>query len=156
MIETVFLGVLILALVIGNLLLFIVPKKQLQQKTHQERVNAQVQPAESTGFEVNSAVKALVLEERLGILNRRLERLEGFISNSGSASVSEKSGIVIAKRLVELEESKRRMHIEIEALKQRLSKVREELRLPADDSKKKIGLGISEEKLHELAFNTAK
>ena len=50
---------------------------------------------------------------------------------------------------------KRRMHIEIEALKQRLSRVREELRLP-DDAKKKIELGISEEKLHELAFNTAK
>ncbi|HLD59158.1 MAG TPA: hypothetical protein VI977_06030 [archaeon] len=155
MIETVFLGVLILALVIGNLLLFIVPKKQLPQRAQQaSTANNSMQPAESTGFEVSPAVKALVLEERLGILNKRLERLEGIISHEGG-NVQEKSSIVIAKRLVELEEAKRRMHIEIEALKQRLSRVREELRLP-DDAKKKIELGISEEKLHELAFNTAK
>jgi hypothetical protein len=59
---------------------------------------------------------------------------------------------VLAKKILELEEFKRNARLEIEAIKERLSETRKELKL-AEKTPKKDNYPISNQELHSLVFN---
>lgn len=159
MIVTVFLGVLVLAMVLGNALLFFVPKKPSSgplasspaESPETTTMLVSAQPSEFAGN--NAKVESLVVDERIGLLNKRVSYLEGEIlklKNNGAVN----NDSVVARKLFALEEFKRNAHIEVEALKERLSALRKELNLP--EKEKKNNFEISDKKLHSLAFNQGK
>lgn len=141
MIVTAFLAVLTLALLIGNAFLFFIPKKPKNHAPGTARTyQPQIIPAQETRDTgtTSQAVKTLVFEERINLLNKRIARLE-------ETSLQQKNPS-------DFREFKNNTRIEIEALKQRLSSLRKELNLEPDDLKKKPYEEISNEKIQALVY----
>ncbi len=155
MIIAVFLGVLVLALLIGNALLFFIPKKNSQKISLNTQGSAVAYAIpETQGLSsgtINPAVKTLVTEERISLLNKRIARLEEIVSMQGKG-IGTDAEMEFAQKIIDLQESRRQAHLEIEALKQRLAGLRKELSLEPDDTKKRTGEDIPKEQLHALAF----
>ncbi|MDD5148714.1 MAG: hypothetical protein PHH08_04590 [Candidatus ainarchaeum sp.] len=150
MIATVFLAVLVLALLIGNALLFFIPKRQKPiLKENLERAANIPETQDLSG--INPAVKALVAEERISLLNRRIARLEE-LGSKPSLNIATQAESELAKKILDLQEFKRQARLEIEALKQRIGSLREELKLEPDNMKKRVEIEIPEEKLHALVY----
>jgi hypothetical protein len=155
MIITVFLGIFVLALLIGNGLLFFIPKKTSEKTVPSAQYCKNISPTQETQGPggTNSAVKALVVEERINLLNKRLARLEE-IGSMPSRNITTITENEFAQKILDLQEFKHNSRIEIEALKQRLAELRKELNLEPDNAKKRAETSISREKLHALAFRS--
>ncbi|MBN1940813.1 MAG: hypothetical protein JW772_01380 [Candidatus Diapherotrites archaeon] len=151
MIVTVFLGVLILALVLGNGLLFFIPKHR--------GFSGQI-PLQGSGISEETAfidnrnpeISKLVMDERISLLNRRLERIEQILLRLNGKEYSGKVSPAVARKIVALEDYKRNSHIEIQALKERMDSFDRHLNISSKRSSGKE-VDISDERLRDMVFN---
>lgn len=153
MLVTIFLVVLIIALVLGNILLGLLkPSKQLQQQGYPAQ-SAQSQKKTSSVFKSSAVFEEAAEKERIGLLNKRIDRLESLLLKiNGTKFLGKKlNGTVLGQKLVDFNEFKDNTKLEIAALKQELARVKNQLGIkerknPGED------YPISDEKLHELVF----
>ena len=179
MLETVFLGVLVLALLLGNAFLSITSPKRARrmpegempeldalagrafpqqavsgQSAFESHALAQPPVLEQSfpAFETKSSFEEDVESERIDYLNRRMARLEQLLLKiNGSKPLAEKiNGSTLSQKLGDLDEFRQNTRLEIAALKQRLDKVQ-----PVERKAKGNVPEISDEKLRDLVFRAS-
>lgn len=176
MIETIFLIVLIFALVLGNIFLSLTSPKRLEkmaQKANEKNL-ARSQENSSIGqstlgnwqesqsrltaehsqtFQAKESDFAEDLEkEKANYLTKRIERLEQLLLKiNNSKFIAQKLDATnLAQKLKDFDEFKQNTRLEIAALRQRLDKShpqKEEVKQPIPD--------ISDDKLHDLVFRVS-
>ncbi len=140
MVITVFLAVLVLALLIGNILLSatIPGKKHESLEELAKRISRQAKPNDLGG-------DAKQLKERIGRLENLLLRV-----NNAEFLGKKLDGTKLAQKLKELSEFKQNAKIEIAALKERLDEI-----YPVKPKNQGVP-DISDEKLHEIIYQVKK
>ena len=156
---TIFLVVLIGALVLGNILLALI-KPGSEQRADKAEPIEQPKLVESQEklpgvFKSNPSFAQDTGQERANQLNKRIDRLESLLLKiNGSKFLGKKlNGTVIGQKLSGYNEFKGNTKIEIAALKQDIARVKKEIGIkekknPGEDYQ------INDKKLHELVFQT--
>jgi len=171
MVVTTFLGVLILALFLGNVFLSVASPKRLQKQFRGELdgvaqdeleagfLQGQSQAVGAAALTVASAgtvANQASFEQRLGsekmaLLNKRLDRLEQILLKLSSSEVlaQKLDATTLSKKMDDYSKFKETTRLEIAALKQRLDKVQP---VPKKDKK---AVEISDKKLRDLVFRAS-
>jgi predicted nuclease with TOPRIM domain len=180
MLETLFLGVLIIALIIGNLLLFFtnpknssnfMPKnstslqEELKQQVLFSSKNNEIQQSiPSTVIEeayLNQS-KIRALEEKIRLAHYRLNDLEKTIKNNNNFLIQKLDFSRFEKKLKQFEEFKSNTVIELAALKQIINELKansknsnkQELKKEFEKANKKID--DLEERIKSIVFRAGK
>ena len=147
---TIFLIVLIVALVLGNLFLMLLkPKSKEQNSLPATQTNlGAFQPAPKSSFKPGN--------HKPNAVDKRVDRIENLLLKiNGSEFLGKKlDSTVLGKKLNDLTRFKTNTKVEIEALKEQMAQVKNEIGIkektnPCQD------YDISDEKLHELVFKSA-
>jgi len=151
MVVTVFLGVLIAALIFGNILLSLL-KPGSKKGQGMPSANA-LANSPSHSFGRDSVLLKASERERQNMLNKRIDRLEKLILTINGPEFVEKKvdSTVMGKKFSDLNDFRRRARVEIAALKDEMKAVKKKLGVK---EKKNPGkeYQISDKKLHDLVF----
>lgn len=163
MLETIFLAVLVLALLLGNAFLSVIARKDSGrmpepempvQDGFEDRALEQPPVLEQSfpAFKTRPSFEEDAQSERIEYLNRRIARLEQLLLKiNGSKPIAEKiNGSTLSQKLSDLNEFRQSTRLEIAALKQRLDKVQ-----PVESRPKSNVPEISDEKLRDLVFRAS-
>lgn len=165
MLTTVFLGVLIIALALGNAFLSLAPKRKAgnalipregAQSSEYFPSNAAFQFQGTKLPKASGRVAAFEKElerEKIAYLNKRMARLEQLLLKMNSSGfIAQKLGDSdLGQRLKTLEDFRERSRLEIAALKQRLDG-----NVPLEKKQLEEIPEISDEKLHSLVFRSGR
>ena len=168
MLETVFLGVLIIALALGNAFLSLAPKKKAANGfgVQGQDINNGLLPSNETAFPGQSSgaklpapsQRATAFEkelerEKIAFLGKRMARLEQLLlkMNSNGFLAQKLDNSNLGQRLKSLEEFKEKTRLEVAALKQRLDNS-----VPAEKRQVEAIPAVSNEKLHSLVFRSGR
>jgi len=171
LIATIFLSVLVLALVLGNVFLSLASPKRLQSlsqgsdfgqpeqcQPEQETESGQASVQDSFSEARDQPLprpdfKNTAEKERVNHLNKRIERLEELLLkiNNSKFLAQKLNGTKLSQRINEFDSFKQNTKLEIAALRQRLDKVqpqKKKFKQPVPD--------ISNEKLKQLVFRSTR
>jgi uncharacterized small protein (DUF1192 family) len=146
---TVFLVVLVTALVLGNVFLTLLKPVQAQCPSS---AAVRLEKPRPGVFRANGAFEEAVEKERIQLLGKRIDRLEGLLLRiNGSHFLGKKlNGTVLGQKLNDFTQFKDNTKLEIAALKQEVARLKGALGMHKEP--KQDDYQISDEKLHELVF----
>ncbi|MBN2067909.1 MAG: hypothetical protein JW744_05565 [Candidatus Diapherotrites archaeon] len=153
MLVTVFLGVMVLALFLGNVFLSITSPKR-QQPLQDVRFSQEPMPKEANGFKnPDKGLQEIAERERLRMLNKRIDRLESLLLKIGSASpvAGSLESAGLPKKLKSLEEFQQNTKLEIAALKQQLREI-----IPEKPKQANFEPSVDDERVHNLVYHAGK
>ncbi len=147
---TVFLLILITALLLGNALLSMLKPRAEPDKRQsvKSEMRARIAASASKHFPAQGRAK----QENVDELNKRIERVENLLLKvNGSQFLGKKlNGTVLGRKLNDFVQFKNNTKIEIEALKEDLANTKKDLGVKEKEPKENYK--ISDEALHNLVF----
>jgi len=166
--ATLFLVVLIVGLVLGNVFLSLTSPRRIQralmaenglQELSSESDFVPYNAPSSTSAEFDQppmiappSLEQQVVKDRFVHLNKRMDRMEQLLLkiNESKFLAQKLNGTNLVQKLNKVDKFQQTTKLEIAALNQRLDKI-----LPEKKRVKKPGPGISDEKLREIVFRSA-
>tara|TARA_B100002003_G_C13874074_1_gene427168 strand:- start:88 stop:561 length:474 start_codon:yes stop_codon:yes gene_type:complete len=152
MIITVFLVVLVVSLILGNLLLSLL-KPKLAPAGHS--VTPAIQKPSSNSFKPNTAPNNQSNKQSLFSITNRIDRVEKLLLRANAPKFIGKKldSTVLGRKMNDFTEFKTNTKVEIEALKEDVARLKNELGVM---EKKRPGedFEISDDKLHNLVFRS--
>ena len=152
MLITVFLVVLIVSLLLGNLLLSLLKPKPAQAGYPADSAK----PKPSSGlFKPNSNLSSPHNKQNISSITNRIDRVEKLLLRANAPKFIGKNldSTVLGKKMNDFTQFKTNTKVEIEALKEEVAKLKTELGVK---EKKRPGedFEISDDKLHSLVFRS--
>ncbi len=149
MVLTVFLVILVLALIFGNIFLSIIAPRRMERILGGQNAP----PAKNPVQGARAASDEEPFDDRVKMLNTRIERLENILLRLNKTQfVAQKlNGTSLYQKITDLEEFKQNTKLEIAALRQQLGTVSQQpvVRSVAGAPP------VDDERLHKLVFRSA-
>ncbi|MDP6670227.1 MAG: hypothetical protein QGI60_00230 [archaeon] len=153
MIITVFLVVLVVSLILGNLLLSLLKPKPVASAEHSMPRASSKHSSDS--FKPNSVSSPQPNKQSIFSISNRIDRVEKLLLRANAPKFIGKKldSTVLGRKMSDFTEFKTNTKVELEALKEDVAKLKSELGVK---EKKRPGgdFEISDDKLHSLVFRS--